>query len=235
MPNPIDVSGQKFNRLTATRPKKTRLYGKSRVMWLCRCECGGKARATVDQLRSGAVKSCGCLRSEKVSAACLKHGHSRKKSRVYRCWISMTRRCRNKNATGYRLWGGRGVSVCDRWLGPDGFANFLADMGEPPTSSHSIDRHPNKNGNYELGNCRWATSTEQNNNTRRNRNITHNGVTKTLTEWARHVGIRPRLLQARLARLGWSVERSLTEPPNPRRQAAALSRYDAVANSPTYP
>lgn len=81
-------------------------------------------------------------------------------SAAYGCWRNMLSRCYNPNATGYKHYGGKGVTVCDRWRGPDGFVNFLADMGERPTKNHSIDRK-RRAGNYEPDNCRWATSVEQ--------------------------------------------------------------------------
>jgi hypothetical protein len=104
-------------------------------------------------------------------------------------------------------YGGRGITVCERWLS---FENFYEDMGDRPEGM-TLDRHPDFNGNYEPGNCRWATDTEQHNNTRANRVISHNGETKTLTQWARSLGIEPGTLKERI-RKGWSIEEALSTP-----------------------
>lgn len=214
-----NIAGQIFGRLIATHFEKTRTAsGRAKIVWHCDCSCGGAAVTTLDQLRSGRTQSCGCLQRQRTSEATTTHGKT--KSRAYRCWAQMIGRCTNPNATGYHLWGGRGISVCARWRD---FAAFIADVGEPPSFGHSIDRFPDQNGNYEPGNVRWATREEQNSNKRNNHVVTFNGVTKSIAAWATQIGIRPRLLHARLVRLGWSVERALTEIPNPRRQAAKRS------------
>lgn len=218
MATAIEITGQTFHRLTARTKRTIRIRNRSRILWECDCVCGKTAEATADQLRGGVVQSCGCLHRERTSAANKKHGRSG--TRVYRCWASMVKRCTEPNTTGYKYWGGRGIKVCARWR--KSFEAFLADMGEPPTDRHSIDRYPNADGDYRPGNCRWATSEEQNNNSRKNHNITFNGITQSIARWAEQIGIRPRLLQARISRLGWTIERALTEKPNPKRQAPKL-------------
>lgn len=128
----------------------------SRPYWNCHCDCGRMIRARHDQLLCGKTKSCGCLK--------VKHGHrSQSPSPTYHSWASMKSRCLNPLATDYNLYGGRGVKVCDRWLD---FNLFLEDMGERPEGK-TIDRYPDANGNYEPGNCRWATAGEQNSNRRK--------------------------------------------------------------------
>lgn len=115
-----------------------------------------------------------------------KHGHSLGGgSRAYHSWAAMKQRCLQKNSVGYRHYGGRGITICQQWLE---FTGFLSDMGEPPSESHSLDRI-DVNGNYEPGNCRWATSEEQANNTRRNIRVTFRGETRTLREWAKTLGV----------------------------------------------
>jgi hypothetical protein len=123
--------------------------------------------------------------------------------RAWSTWQAMLNRCRNPNVNGYENYGGRGISVCERWLE---FQPFYSDMGAPPKGA-SIDRIDN-NGNYEPGNCRWATRKEQSTNRRNRREITHAGITMSLTEWARQLGVPRRLLQVRMDR-GWNVERML--------------------------
>lgn len=123
----------------------------------------------------------------------------------------MINRCRNARSPYYHLYGGRGIKVCERWKGKNGFLNFLQDMGRRPSPKHSIDRIDN-NGNYEPGNCRWATRIEQNRNRRDNRLVTFNGQTKCIAEWCDETGLPEKSVRARLWLLGWSVEDALTTP-----------------------
>jgi hypothetical protein len=130
-----------------------------------------------------------------------------KKSRTYQAWLSMKRRCYNARCPNYARWGGRGITVCDRWR--QSFTNFLADMGRCP-DGYSLDRIDN-DGNYEPSNCRWATREQQMRNNRRNRLLTHDGRTQCLAAWSKEVGIRFLTLYYRLKR-GWSVAETLTKP-----------------------
>jgi len=123
----------------------------------------------------------------------------------------MIQRCTNPDFPEYEHYGGRGITVCERW---HDFANFLADMGERPSSKYSIDRFPDNNGNYEAENCRWATSREQGRNKRTNRIIEAFGRKQLLCEWAEETGLSPTLITARMGRLGWSIERALSTPAN---------------------
>lgn len=126
-------------------------------------------------------------------------------------WRSMLYRCSNPKAPQYKDYGGRGITVCERWR--ESFRAFLDDMGTRPTKSHTLDRKDN-NGNYEPGNCRWATRKEQNNNRRQRRNarlLTVRGETLPLCEWARRVGCSAGLIHGRIAD-GWTVERAVTQP-----------------------
>ena len=133
------------------------------------------------------------------------------KIKGYTSWQAMNQRCYNKNQKAYKNYGGRGIRVCDRWRGKTGFLNFIADMGERPTSVHTLDRIDN-NGNYEASNCRWATRAEQNRNKRDNKLLTYGGVTKTVSEWGESLGSDVNLVNSRL-RYGWDVDRALTTPP----------------------
>lgn len=141
------------------------------------------------------------------------HGHARRAggkqvSPTYRTWHAMINRCTNPSATQFSFYGGRGIGVCERWRT---FANFLADVGEKPTIKHSLDRYPDKNGNYEPGNIRWATPAEQANNTRRTRFISAFGHTLSLQQWSRKTGLSGDVISYRL-KAGWEPELALTKP-----------------------
>jgi hypothetical protein len=132
--------------------------------------------------------------------------------RTYHTWKAMRNRCRNPRNPSWRYYGGKGVRVCDRW--DRSFAAFLADMGPRPSPAHSIDRFPDRNGNYEPGNCRWATSAEQQENTSKVTYLAFRGETLPVHVWSRRFGIPANTLKSRLNELGWDAERSLTTPVN---------------------
>ena len=130
----------------------------------------------------------------------------------YAAWKNMIRRCGSEpESENYKDYGGRGIRVCERWSGVDGYINFLQDMGQRPSPKHSIDRRDN-NGNYEPENCRWTDTFHQTRNKRNNRMFTMNGKTQCLKDWSVETGISVTTLIHRLGKLGWSVEESLTTP-----------------------
>jgi len=139
-----------------------------------------------------------------------RHGHTRGRtsSPTYVTWRRMLQRCFDANHKDFARYGARGISVCARWLS---FDNFLVDMGERPRDT-TIDRFPDKDGNYQPGNCRWATQRQQHLNMKSNRRITIGGETLTTTEWAQRAGILKVTLHARIFRYGWSPERAISEP-----------------------
>jgi hypothetical protein len=174
----IDRTGHRFGRLTVIARADNDKRGRAR--WSCRCDCDAEVVVSGNNLQSGNTRSCGCLdrelSSDRGRAHLTVHGHTRTGwvSPTYRSWLSMKARCLNPNHHAYPAYGGRGITVCDEWLGPDGFARFLADMGERPgnpdgwSSSKgywSLDRI-DPDGDYEPSNCRWATPTQQTRNVR---------------------------------------------------------------------
>lgn len=143
-----------------------------------------------------------------------RHGHklATGASPEYVAWTNMKKRCNDPKNNRYHLYGAKGVKVHSEWM--EDFATFLAAVGPRPSPEHSLDRYPNKEGNYEAGNVRWATDVEQSNNRRNNRMLTYNAETRTMAEWSRIVGIDQRTIHARLG-YGWSVEKALTTPIRP--------------------
>jgi len=147
-------SGLKFGKLTLV--SETRVN--NRKHWLCVCECGNTKVAEAGGLRAGTVKSCGCLMVGRP-----KHGLCN--SPEYRSWDHAKQRCSNPNNDATQHYLGRGIRMCDRWL--NSFENFYADMGPRPSLQHTLDRYPDNDGNYEPGNCRWATKSQQTENSGR--------------------------------------------------------------------
>lgn len=140
----------------------------------------------------------------------VKHGHARGgargRTRTYRIWQAMRRRCSDPSYDSYPLYGQRGIRVCAEW---ENFSAFLRDMGECPTGL-SIDRE-RVNGNYEPGNCKWATQTQQQNNRTNNHKITHNGLTLNLMQWAARTGLPQSTIRKRI-QMRWPVEQVLGLP-----------------------
>lgn len=148
--------GDRFERwaVIGRAPSK----GRRNSVWRVRCDCGTERDVVSTVLRRGESKSCGCLRIEVSARRETKHGHAiGTTTRTYNSWASAVQRCTNPLFHNFNDYGGRGIRICDRWRT---FENFLADMGERP-EGHTLDRFPDNNGNYEPGNCRWATPKQQ--------------------------------------------------------------------------
>jgi hypothetical protein len=162
VPALIDLIGQRFGRLvvTARADDMDRKPG-----WLCRCDCGNWKAVRGSDLRNGATQSCGCLRNDRVRAVITTHGGKSRSGAdpEYAVWAAMRQRCKHPNRPDFKYYGGRGISVCDQWQ--NSYATFRTDMGPRPSPRHTIDSI-DTNGNYEPGNCRWATWSEQRRNTR---------------------------------------------------------------------
>lgn len=201
-----NLTGQKFARLTvqSLAGKRSNHTGGNYYFWNCHCDCGEVSIVPIAKLKNGHTKSCGCLQSEAASKSNRTHGMT--ETSEYSIWCAMMKRCSNSKIAQWKHYGGRGIKVCERWKK---FENFISDMGLKPTPKHSIDRKDN-NGNYEPGNCRWATSGEQRRNSRLVRLLTFHGETMCVTDWAIKTGINMRAILSRLS-LGWSVDRALSE------------------------
>lgn len=214
----IDLTNQEFGRLTVlyrygSRPQPS---GKGTdAVWWTKCICGTEGPVLGTLLRYGKTQSCGCLRREMVAAKNTTHGKA--DTRTYSIWCAMKTRCANPNNIAFENYGGRGISVCERW--EQSYEAFEADMGIVP-DQHSIEREDNKKG-YEPGNCVWATSTEQGQNKRNSRRYLYGGLNLTASEWYEQTGIPAKIIADRIRKNGWSVEQSLTVP------------NDSYANRPT--
>ena len=178
----------------------------------CRCQCGTVKHIGLRHLLSGKTISCGCHKNEGIRQRSTIHGHKPRTgcSREYDAWCNLRRRCYDPEHPRYADWGGRGISVCDRWR--HDFAAFIADMGPRPPK-HQIDRI-NNDGNYEPGNCRWANTHQQRHNRRLYRPVVVDGRETTIADLARRHGFIHSTLHRRLKR-GWPLHVALTLPPDP--------------------
>jgi len=167
------------------------------------CKCGKEFESNIASIVSGDCKSCGCYKNALMKVINIKHNMSF--SKEYSSWSKMKSRCYNDSDERYIHYGYRGISVCDRWL--ESFDNFYLDMGAAPSKNHSIDRI-DVNGNYELSNCRWATSKQQANNKRDNIFLELNGLKMTISQWSDRLNIKPGTLYFRY-QAGWNVEEIL--------------------------
>lgn len=173
---------------------------------LCRCSCGTEKPIRPEKLVNGSSMSCGCKRNENLITHGMTSKYKRKSSRVYWIWNSMLQRCTNNNNKGYINYGGRGITVCDRWLK---FENFHKDMGDKPKNM-TLERKDNEKG-YSHENCYWANRGVQNRNKRNNHNITVDGETKCITEWGRSIGLSHTTIIARINN-GWPESLAVTLP-----------------------
>ena len=222
MPSKINLLGQRFGRLVVIKDggtnKKT-----GRVQWLCLCDCGNTVLVNAKQLRNGDTQSCGCLHKD----VCTIHGDSY--SRLHNIWNGMKQRCDNRNNSAYPYYGGRGIKYCAEWSNYIKFKEWAINKGGYKEDL-TLDRI-DTDGNYEPSNCRFVSMKVQQNNTRRNRRITFNGQTRTITEWSELLGFSATLIPDRLD-LGWSVEEALTTTTN--RHKARRSTKQYTCNGETY-
>lgn len=188
-----DLAGRRFGRWTVIKHIKTDTHSR----WLCRCDCG------TERIKKGSVflqhepsRSCGCRAIT----------HHRSNTSEYHVWEAMKARCLNKSHFKWGSYGGRGIKISKRWMS---FNNFFTDMGERPSKNHQLDRI-NNNGPYAPSNCRWATRKTQQNNTRRNRFITANGLTLSTRQWSKKTGLGYETILQRINKYGWTEQQAVT-------------------------
>jgi len=198
-----DLTGQRYGRLIAINSTDEKKGGS--IVWKCLCDCGNLTVVPVSGLRSGNTRSCGCLNKETSVNNLNPTTHGMSKTKIYKVWVDMLNRCRSKNSKDYERYGGRGITVCKRWLR---FESFYKDMGDRPEGL-TIERK-NNNGNYELSNCKWATQKEQCNNKRNNRIIKYNNEILNVTQWTKRLNISQAAFQYRLK--NWTIEEAITTP-----------------------
>lgn len=202
----IDLTGRSFNFLTVIgyAGSKLRLNGGKNHYWWCQCVCGTKKIVQCASIKYGGTKSCGC----KKSGLTIEHRktHGMCYSAEYGIWCGMIKRCYSQNHKHFSRYGGRGIKVFPDWI--RSFSSFYECLGNRPSKLHTLDRI-NNDGDYEPGNVRWATGTEQSRNRSSNKLFTYNGETKCLTEWAELFGIRRSCAFSRL-NAGWSFEEAMT-------------------------
>lgn len=200
----IIPAGTMFGMLTVILelPKAFGAVGGQERIFRCSCSCGKITDVRLNHLRAGKIKSCGCFHD----SCHITHGYSNTKE--YNVWRGMKRRCNNTKSDCYANYGGRGISVCQEWN--ESFESFLRDMGKC-SKGLSLDRIDN-NGNYEPGNCRWATRKEQNRNSRHNVNLTLDGLTLPIVEWSEKLGLGYYVIRHRVKAYKWNTERALTTP-----------------------
>lgn len=197
----IDLTGQKFSRLTVIEATPSKRGGR---LWHCKCDCGLESIVRGRDIKKGNIRSCGCLRREiakDLSRLNIIHGAAG--SKTYKVWVGMRGRCSNPKYRHFKCYGGRGITVCQRW---NSFARFLKDMGYPK-SGQTLDRI-NNNGNYSPENCRWASRKQQANNRRTTRLLTFYNKTMSLSAWSMEMGLSKCAVGARL-KAGWSIKRAL--------------------------
>jgi hypothetical protein len=199
--------GTIYGRLLVVGPARRR-NGFLVIAVSCSCSPGIVLEKDLSSLVRGGTKSCGCWRRELSSTVRRRHGQSAgNRTRTYRIWRGMKNRCLNQRSGAYKSYGGRGITIDTRWLS---FEGFYRDMGDPPSTEHSLGRLDN-DGPYNEKNCAWQTKEAQCNNTRHTRRITCNGKTRSLSQWAHSAGLKPHTLRARLE-AGWDIARALSTP-----------------------
>lgn len=201
-----DLTGKTFNRWKCLGYVRSEGY---RHFWLFRCKCGTELIRHAGHIVGGRSTSCGCKHSENLTER--NQTHCKSGTREHVIWKAMLKRCYNRNDGAWERYGGRGITVCARWRGEQGFANFLTDLGTCPQPGWTVERKNNSKG-YCPGNCVWASRKTQCRNKRNNLLITYRGRTQCLSAWAEEVGLHQGCLYYRIVTAGWTIERAITTP-----------------------
>lgn len=227
-----DLTGLTFGRLRVLDHAGQDKHGKA--LWNCECQCSETKIVLAQSLVSGRTVSCGCHNRERAAELARENAknrrtHGQSGTPMFEVWRGAVRRCTDPNGSKYPDYGGRGITVCARWMESNGrgLLNFISDMGQRPEGM-TLDRI-DADGPYSPENCRWATQEQQQNNRRNNRRITYRDVTLTVAQWAKALGIKDAALRGRIVRLGWPVERALTEGVDPSRLTTAIAKHGDIA------
>lgn len=209
--------GDVFNRWTVTSPV---FHNSGHCSVWCRCQCGTERIVIIRNLRENRSKSCGCFSFEQFKKRSVHHGKTRTK--IYRAWRNILTRCYYKNSNQFSNYGGRGITVCERWMK---FENFYADMGDPPSDKHQIDRI-DVDGNYCPENCRWLTQKEQLKNKTNTVHIIIDGQKVGLLDECERRGFNSRQIENLRRRIyrGWDPKEALLAKFNERRAGKVAGR-----------
>jgi len=197
----FSIEGYFYGRLYVLFRYDERLKHGEKSRWFCECACGRFKVVRRDKLTSGAVKSCGCIKTERKREV--------NDRRLISIWKNMKTRCYSTKKTDFHCYGGRGISVCSEWMSYNVFSQWALNNGY--SSRLTLDRIDN-DGNYEPSNCRWVTRQRQSNNMRTNQLLTYNGKTQSIADWSRETSISQGCIWSRKYKSGWSTERTLTTP-----------------------
>ncbi len=217
-PNFKDLTGKRFGRLTVIKRADDYISpsGNHSTQWFCQCDCGNACIIAASSLIHGITSSCGCKSIETTKELCTTHGMTG--TRIYNLYYSMRGRCYNPDSISYKKYGAKGITVCDEWMGEDGFINFYNwSMANGYQEHLTIDRIDGTKG-YSPDNCRWATYKEQANNTKATVFLTYKGETKPASEWSEITGISQSAITGR-KRKGWTDEECLTIKPHGRKKS----------------
>jgi hypothetical protein len=202
-----DIMGKKFGRLTPIRMAKER-NNRGSVQWDCLCDCGKEHRTTGSNLRTGNIKSCGCLMKEVLKSGVLRRTHGLRDNHLYHIWVTMKGRCSNKNNPKYLSYGARGITISEKW---NKFENFFEDMSGSFVEGLQLDRIDNNKG-YSKENCRWATRSVQARNRRDTLFVDYEGKKVGLHDLCDNKNIKYSTVHRRMFRDGWSLEKALITP-----------------------
>lgn len=199
---PLDLTNCRFSKLLALYRTNNKSPDGS-FIWMCRCDCGSNVEVASTILRKGYKNMCDVCRIENIRLGKISHNMST--TNTYKSWIGMKDRVTNKNHIHYKNYGGRGITIYEKWI--NSFENFYKDVGDRPSLKHTLDRIDN-DGNYEPGNVKWSTKKEQMRNRRNTIFLSYEGVVKSIDDWCEQLNIKKHLVYSKI-RSGWDKEKIL--------------------------